>query len=374
MITFNPDKFGFYHIGNYKTYSKKEAIEKSIDTGQEYFWNFNDDMYSKIDWSIEPDISLWELYKARARQIRDAYDYVVIFYSGGSDCHNLLLAWIDAGCKIDEIATSWNYEASKDKNDHFNAEITNVVLPDIQKLKDSGIEFKFRHIDISQYCLDSFTEWGLDYEYNVNFHVSPNSPARHMFREKIQDYKDVISSGKKMAFVWGKEKPILQNNKIIFIDNIDGCVGPYIQRNYHNGWYDELFYWTPDFPEIVVKQYHVILNFLQHSDEKNKDMFTIEPNSNGYSKNLNMYISNETLKTLIYPKWSNDIFCNGKSHSFIISERDRWFFESNLELKKRFYGMIHSYTNHLDIFTKKGIISGSRKGGLIPKQTRSYGF
>jgi hypothetical protein len=349
MITFNPDKFGFYQVDNFTSFSKYEALEQSRKTNQTVEWNFNRSVFDTIDWTKEPDMDLWEMYKARARQIREAYDYVVLWYSGGSDSHNLLLAWIDAGLKIDEIATTWNFEASGDNQDHYNAEITNVVLPDIKKLKESGIDFKFRLIDISTLCTDLFTTWGTEFEYNVNFHFSPNNPAKHLIRDKIQDYKDIISSGKKLCFVWGKEKPIIQyeNGKhyAVFADNIDNCVGPYVQRNYYRGWYDELFYWSPDYPLIPVKQAHIIKKFAENCNDRNQ-CYSPRPNrypTTGYVKKFDMYLSVPLVKLLLYPKWSNEIFCNGKSGSFTYSLRDRWFFQSNLDKKERFMQIVDGY-------------------------------
>ena len=105
----HPDKFGFYQVGDRKTYSKFEAIEWQNTTGIFPEWNFNKVIYDNLDWQTEPSVDLWTLYKARARQIRETYDYVVLWYSGGSDSHNFLLAWLDAGLKIDEIAATWNY-------------------------------------------------------------------------------------------------------------------------------------------------------------------------------------------------------------------------------------------------------------------------
>ena len=163
-INLTPDKFGFYKVGDKSTYSKLEAIEWSKKDNKNFEWVFNDNVYSSIDWKIEPQKDLWSMYKERAIQIRNNYDYVVLWYSGGSDSHNMLLAWIEAGCKIDEIATTWNYEATGDKQNHYNAEITNVVLPDIQALKDKGVEFKFRIVDISNISLNLFEDWKQDFE------------------------------------------------------------------------------------------------------------------------------------------------------------------------------------------------------------------
>ena len=368
MITFNPDKFGFYRVGDRTSYSKFEAAQWCVE-GEMPEWDFNQNTYSKIDWKVEPETDLWTLYKMRARQIRENYDYIVLWYSGGSDSHNLLHAFLDADVKFDEIATTWNYEQTGEKYNHQNAEITHVVLPDIKKLKDSGLNFKFRLIDISEFTVELFKSWGTEFEYNVNFHFSPNNPAKHLLRDKIQDYKDLIAAGKKVCFVWGKEKPFvmfdhsLNKHYVSFCDNVDNCVGPYVQRNYYKGWYDELFYWTPDYPLIPVKQAHVIVNYLKICNDR--DQFTTSRTFNGFSQKFDMYLRDNTIKTLIYPKWSNDIFCNGKTASFTYSSRDLWFFKSNLNNLNRYLQITDSYFNKIDSDNKT-------RRSIRPQTSRKY--
>jgi len=351
MITFSPEKFGFYRVGEKTTYSKYEAAEWSNSLNQQIEWDFNRAVYDTIDWKREPDGDLWEMYKDRARQIRAAYDYVVLWYSGGSDSHNILCAWIEAGLKIDEIATSCNYEASGDKLDHYNAEITTVVLPDIKLLQEK-FEFKFRMVDTSQFYIELFDLWKTGFEFNINYHFSPNSPIRNILREKITDYKNMIDQGKKLCFVWGKEKPMLnysyenKSHYLTFCDSVDDCVGSYTQQNYHKGWYDELFYWTPDYPLLVVKQAHVVKNFINYCEDIS--CFTSEGSLAGHSKKFKMTLREEVRKKLIYPKWSNEIFCNGKAKSKTYSLRDEWFFKSNLDLRKRFIDITNSYYKIVD--------------------------
>lgn len=370
-VTLNPDKFGFYEVNAQTTYSKLEAIDWSKKNNASLQWNFNNDIFDSINWTKEPETDLWTMYKQRAQQIRESYDYVVLWYSGGSDSHNMLLAWLDAGLKIDEIATTWNYEATGDKQNHYNAEITNVVLPDIQKLKDSGIEFNFRLVDISQFSLDLFHDWKTEFEYNVNFHMSINNPAKHLLREKIHDYRKIIESGKKLCFVWGKEKPNLkyENGKhyFFFTDNIDNCVGPYVQRKYHHGWYDELFYWTPDFPQLAIKSAHIIKNYCDLSNDLMHFSNERQFERNGYSKKFNLYLKDEKVKTLLYPKWSNDIFCNGKAASFIYSIRDFWFLGSNLEHRKRYINIVDSYFDKI-----KDEVVITPKRSILPQISKKY--
>ena len=64
-------------------------------------YNFN-----IFDWSKEPTESWKELKKQRAQHIRDNYDYVVLYFSGGSDSTTVLNSFYDNNIYIDEIVTT----------------------------------------------------------------------------------------------------------------------------------------------------------------------------------------------------------------------------------------------------------------------------
>jgi len=333
-----PDKFGFYQVGNRKTFSKFEALEWSKQSNVEVSWIFNDEAFSRFDWFTEPDIDLWELYKQRARQIRDKYDYCVLWYSGGSDSHNILMSWLDAGCKVDEIAVTWNYGLTGNLQNHQNAEIVNVVLPDVKKLKNSGYDFKFRLIEIPDVALKFFENTKNNHEYFFNYNIQLSSIGKQLIRDEVDDYKKLIDGGKKVCFVWGKDKPYVynQNNKFYctFADTIDDVVGPYSQQRRSQGWYDELFYWTSDMPSLPIKMAHVVKNYLKFAEDKSN--FMNQPyllNDSNYSPSLNMFLKAEKIKELLYPKWSNNIFCNGKSPRRILGLRDEWI--SKLDISKK---------------------------------------
>jgi hypothetical protein len=100
MLLQNKDQFGYYTIGNLKTYSKIEAIELHTKTGTHPQWHFNDEIFSMHDWRVEPTASLEELYAIRARQIRDKYDYIVLFFSGGADSENMLRTFLRNDCLL----------------------------------------------------------------------------------------------------------------------------------------------------------------------------------------------------------------------------------------------------------------------------------
>ena len=76
---YSGDQFGYYTVGpQFKTYSKLQAIEEMQRTGTHLEWHFNKQQYGTYNWTQEPAESLDELYRRRAQQIRDSYDYVVI--------------------------------------------------------------------------------------------------------------------------------------------------------------------------------------------------------------------------------------------------------------------------------------------------------
>jgi hypothetical protein len=339
------DKFGYYKTKNKTTYSKYEAFENENPE-----WIFNDDIFSSIDWTKEPEISLWEMYKDRVKQIRDQYDYCVLWYSGGSDSHNILSAWLETGCKIDEIATTWNYDTTGEKQNHQNAEIVNVVLPDITSLRKKGYDFNFRLINIPDYGIKAFDKLKNNLEYYFNYNLQLSSLGKQFLRDEIEDYKNIINSGKKLCFIWGKEKPYIfyEEGKYCFrfADSIDDCVGPYTQQRYNQGWYDELFYWSPDYPLLPIKMAHVIKNFLKISE--NVSLFNKTPFINysiGYSSKLDMYLKQEVQKKLLYPKWSNKIFTNGKSPTRILGLRDDWFINKQSKELLKIKDIIINFNN-----------------------------
>ena len=142
---------------------------------------------------------------------------------------------------------------------------------------------------------------------------------------------ELITQGKKLCFVWGSEKPqVFVDNKgwyFQFGDFLNNTISPYTQERYYQGWYDELFYWTPDMPSIVIQQAHDIKNFLSFC--KDTSFFQKEKSPYGYSKLLDMYVSHNGVKRIIYPKWNPLTFTNGKSpigasNYLVYSPRDQW--------------------------------------------------
>ena len=247
------DKFGFYTVGGLKTYSKLEAILEQDKTGIHPHWNFNEDVFSRVDWKKEPTEELTELYRQRAQLIRDKYDYLVLWYSGGADSTNILQTFINNDIKLDEIAQFYSLEGDNgDVDANFNAEVVKVAIPWSLKITEQYKYIKHRVIDQSKLIETIYEQPEIKYDFifQQNTTISPNNFSRVYLRKVVKDYADMINSGKRVCFIWGSDKPRLQiidgKYALRFQDLVDNCVSPLIQQQQYSGWYDELFYWSPD--------------------------------------------------------------------------------------------------------------------------------
>lgn len=335
-IVYSGDQFGFYTVGNnFKTYSKLLAIEEMRRTGQHLEWHFNEHTYKNFDWRTEPSKTLAELYRERAQRIRDSYDYVVLWYSGGADSRCVLDAFLDNDIKIDEIANFVNYEADSDKHNVLNEEIFFNAVPHIDQILEKHPNIKHRVVDISSIINDIYLrpDVKFDHIYNIKGIMSANSLARSYIREYVDGYKQIIDSGRRMCFLWGAEKP-----RLLEIDGIwNTCfldvfseTNLRLQSLADQGCYDEWFFWAPDTAEIVAKQSHVLMKAMKQADSL-PDMLSPISGAHLPKNKDGRYLRNDIYHSLIYPGWRSDLIVAPKPRNLLLSERDNWFWKQNQE-------------------------------------------
>jgi hypothetical protein len=323
------DKLGVYCVGDLKFYSKLEAIEHMQRTGVHLHWDFNEAVFSSYDWTKEPVMSLPELYKRRAQQLREKYDYIILQYSGGADSDNVLQTFVDNDIKIDEIVSYVNYDANGNRDHFLNSEFFRAALPRIDQLKINCSWINHRVVDLTDLTLTTFLDPKnkFDWIYNQNVYMTANCVARANIAYKIKPWRDLIESGKKICLLWGADKPrILHIDgkfRFRFLDMLDLTAS---STSGQQSYTDELFYWTPDLPEIVIKQAHIIKNYLNTylttspfvTEEKSDLAFKMH-------QGKKLWLNNHGVHTLLYPKWNIATFSAGKTPSLVYSARDDWF-------------------------------------------------
>jgi hypothetical protein len=332
------DIFGFYRVGDLKMYSQIEAVELSQRLNRTITWHFNDEVYGSFDWTKEPEESISELYKRRCEQLREKYDYLVLYYSAGADSDNILNFFVENNIRLDEVVSYVNYEGTQDKLSQFNAEIFEVAIPKIKKIQEKQPHLKHTLIDTTKLVLEKYSSLNLDQIYNQNVSFAPFTSVKEDFKMSQEHWRKMFSDGKKVGFISGVDKPkviIDDERKFRYFFSCPGiaaAVSPTMQHR-NNPWeFDELFYWSPDFPKIPIKQAHIIKNFFkQNGIEKFKKsprmlgsaikqppigVFVLIQGEN--------YLQNEDLNKLVYPYWYN-IPHQYKALNMIIYDKEMWF-------------------------------------------------
>ena len=223
--------------------------------------------WDKYDWTVEPFQTWPQLMRARCEDLRQRYDWIRLWYSGGRDSHPILETFLSNNIHLDEIVVWYNHM------DHLRApEMENFVLPLARKIVQANPRIKLTvvHHRLQDYEKVFSNEDWLENSMGIPAGTYGFQPAQNtslflrrpeLFRERERVSRDIN--------VFGLEKPrlIIQDQRWYF-EMVD------IPHANHWGPSDvsELFYLSPDLPELNAKQCWMLINHL----EKNYNNLTSE--------------------------------------------------------------------------------------------------
>lgn len=356
----NKDHHGFYTVGDLRTYSKLEAIELSVRLRKPVTWNYNRDVFEKIDWTQEPPGSLEFYYRERALQLRERYDYIVLFYSGGSDSHNMLMSFVKNNIFVNEIVQWHQLEAFRgDKCSSPNLEQFVTSIPITHALIENNPVYQHtvhRLIDFTKHKSEIFGDQKLldQWWYLNNDYQTPHAYAISEMKNRYPAYKQLIDSGKSLCFVYGVDKPNLsvgQDNKL-YCDFTDTSLSSFVgvdRKIANQSWdHDEMFYWTPDLPELAVKQVHVIKRYIDQFADCHTDNYLVMrgdqmhgdqygqfadpvnlPYFVFYHHNQPYTMMRNGVRKLVYPHWNPAHIVRSVPKSRIFSATDEAFISTH---------------------------------------------
>jgi hypothetical protein len=250
----------YYAEDNTPFRSKIDALTYREKTGYNLFVNYYDDVYSNLNWKKEPPLSLYQYYVLQAQRIRDTYDKVILCFSGGYDSTQILEVFHKNNIKLDKIIIvgSFSQDSDSDSDENQNIESYKNAFPYIDKLGLSNICEK---IDYTEYFNDiskqlNIVQYGSNWIDEMGTRFSPT----HMVWRQMEEI--VVPNewrSKKTALVLGMERTTLfsEDGKYGFrfsdmtLCGLGNCFG----TNYSDRIY---FFWDPSFPEIIIKQLHLI--------------------------------------------------------------------------------------------------------------------
>ena len=358
------DKLGYYLVGWKKFNNKVKALLASKSSGFEVTWYFNDDVFDKINWAEPLQLSLLELYRLRAQQLRNKYDYISLQFSGGADSTNVLHSFIDNGIFIDEIVMQipeLDRKHFKDRDiseRNIYGEIEYVAMPYIKSL-GSKLDPRTKIViqDICKPALELFKNDDWIESHTPGGHITVSTMARQAMPVFDRGLLD-LSSKQNVCQLIGVDKPMVYFDGTdywaYFADTSVTHATPTelsYEKNPTNGFHTEFFYWTRDFPEIVVKQAQIIKAACE-TDPVKKQLWT-----QSFKKHLGEF--RDTLDPLIYPSIPRPKFQAKKPSTVLIHHvMDEWFWKT-ASLDTR-----HNYINGIN-FLKENINGRYGKDGDI---------
>jgi len=268
------------HLGHYvvngKQYnSKSHALYDSSSAGEKINWVFNHDIWQNFSDNRLSTLgieSLDSVYKRRAQQLRDNYDYLILNYSGGPDSHNVLMTFINNNIHLNEVYVKYS-----------NSVDSKLYTPN---KTITGAENIFSEWD---FCIKPTLEWLAKEHPNIKitvddvFKKNPETilnddtffmtshflGAFEIIRQ--QTFADSLivqaDNNKKVCEIYGIDKPCVfsENNQfyLYFIDNASNVVAKNSKEKLSMNNVTELFYWSPDMPEIVFEQSHKLLEYFK---------------------------------------------------------------------------------------------------------------
>lgn len=327
-------KLGYYTVGN-KVFSNK--IEALMASANEHFphWNFNDQVFDSVDWSVDPDLNIETLYAERAKQLREKYDHVAIFFSGGADSSTVLNSFIKNNITVDEIIVGHPESGLRDWGQSVNSdprytvsEYYHTVVPQLKELEKTHPQIRITINDYFQDMIDAYKTD--DWIIGARDYFHPSFISRYS-KKNLPHIKQICESGKKVAFVYGVDKPriaIINNHYHCYFLDIIANTSTWDLDNYPNAT-TEFFYWTPDFPILPVRQAHLVANWLDTPEAKKFRQAVNWPPRNYEENQVLKTIYDRAIREPLYPNWNFDFFQTHKSTSAISAEQDSWFFKAH---------------------------------------------
>lgn len=316
----------FYYDKNKKYYSKSEALIANEKNQVSLY--YYDKEFSNLDWKNTPSKSLTTLYRERAQNIRDNYEYVILCFSGGIDSSNILETFYYNNILIDEIVIvgAFSQDSKSGSDENHNGELYHNAFEllksiHIPKTKINVIDYSLMFNNIANFSVFHDDQWA----NNIGSKKSPHN----WFWKDLR--KHVGGKDKKTGIIFGVDKPIInvgcQNLSFSFKEANLMCYG----RNLNNIHVENsdfvFFYWDIDAQELLRKQVGIVRDFY---------------NENVIEKNLisNDFFKRNLLKitqSLVYKLNTPLNFISPKSPSPLISLRDQFLFKKNNSEITKFY-------------------------------------
>jgi hypothetical protein len=345
------------------------AASKHKDSNVTYHWY--DDIWSEFDKSKLGSSSLQHLYRQRAQQLRDEYDYLTLHYSGGADSHNILMTFVQNNIHLDNIFTNWPkiaidskiYKPNDIDKSSFNllSEWDYCVLPTLQWIARYRPEINIEVGDWSANLNDRLYQ-PESFLKSSTYYGAGCLPRNQNFSKHSQKNLD---QGKKVASIYGYDKPrLFLNRDLTTVSMFFSDVSMQTASNYLGEF--EAFYWSPKLPQLIFEMAYSILKYYEQNPDLRKYL-----RSRPLRAPIDQVVefNNYVARKVLYPDtWNINTFQTEKSFSAVIRDKDFWLYQSpNFDrLISSWRWQFQGFLDEIDDRFR------TESGSLVPLNTRLY--
>jgi hypothetical protein len=321
----------YYYCSDLTTFNSKiDALQYSITNKKSLYFYYDDNVFSNLNWTIEPPNTLEYYYVEQAKRIRDNYDYVILCYSGGYDSTNVLETFHYNNIKLDKIViqAGVDQDVYNNSDENHNGELYHNAFPYVKEL---GLENIVQLLDHSKLYTKPENFSILKYDDNwVDQSGGWFSPHHWMWYDLEDHVIPKELRDKRVAIIFGKEKPALfqqfghpENIGFYFRDTPLTAYGG-VSRMENC---DRInFYWDSASPNILLKQLHIL-----HRLYKIKRQLSLDDD------NKVQLINEQSVNSIVYNLKRKLVFKSPKSKTNILAKRDNFLLEKTDSSVYQFY-------------------------------------
>jgi hypothetical protein len=240
-----------------------------------------------------------------------------------------------------------------------------VIKPELDRLRITNTEIKIHVSDSNSTDISLLKSEDREDSLTINSGLLNFGSTRRW--RYIREYMEKIGKGIRVGLIVGLDKiiPYSQNGEygFVFSDNSVFTKGNSFDHENHN---IEFFYWTEDFPQIVIEQSHTVWDYLNNNVE-----FTRTRMNNmiaGLWTDREKVFDN-IIKQICYPYWDFSKHQVNKSLPF---NNGGWSYVNNFS-SERFFQNSHNYLmSHIALLDKQIALDDRYKGLIELKPFYNY--
>lgn len=244
----------YWQVGNFKTISKIAAIEKAGGDITKVQFSWMENTWDQTNWGEEPALSWDDLLKIRCQQLRNKYDYLSLMYSGGWDSHTILMAFVRHKIPLDELII-WDKRSYYDEPELDAAVDTakRIIADYMPTCKLKVYEIPWSHHG------EVYKQAGENWIYLPGAATAFNKTHRIITHEAMPSFMNLMPNKKRVGYIEGVDKPfVFLGGGMWHAYHTDLPMYVYVGKGS-----SELFYFTPDLPELHVKQCYMAIRYFE---------------------------------------------------------------------------------------------------------------